>query len=398
MGNICEYIISTLLVFKDGVYQVHRYNTRKQFLDKHPEIKQYLDSKYGYCESIQEQLYCLIHNINEKPKCYCGNCVKFKSFPYGYYKFCSRKCSENSVEVRDKIKNTMDFRYGKDRRLILDKFKQTCIAKYGCENPMQNENIKQKSKETNINRYGVTCTLHNDKVKEKVKKTCLLLYGFENPMQNENIRQKAYNTNISRYGYKFATKNDMVKEKTKHTNILRYGVENVFQNESIKNKIRNTTLLHYGVCYYSQTQDFSDIIRNKSVFIQQRIYNTKKRNNSFHISEPEKLCYDYLISKYPDIIYQYKSEEYPFNCDFYIPSKNLYIELNIHWTHGGHPFDETNINDIMVLEKWKSKNSKFYNMAINTWTVRDPYKRKIAMKHNLNYLEIWSLKNIEDIL
>lgn len=398
MGNICEYIISTLLVFKDGVYQVHRYNTRKQFLDKHPEIKQYLDGKYGYCGSIQEQLYCLIHNINEKPKCYCGNYVKFKSFSYGYYKFCSRKCSENSVEVRDKIKNTMDSRYGKNRQLILDKFKQTCIAKYGCENPMQNENIKQKTKETNIKRYGVTCTLHNDKVKEKVKKTCLLLYGSENPMQNENIRQKAYNTNIIRYGYKFATKNDMVKEKIKHTNILRYGVENVFQNESIKNKIRNTTLLHYGVCYYSQTQDFSDIIRNKSVFIQQCIYNTKKKNNSFHISNPEKLCYDYLISKYPDIIYQYKSEEYPFNCDFYIPSKNLYIELNIHWTHGGHPFDETNINDIMVLEKWKSKNSKFYNIAINTWTVRDPYKRKIAIDHNLNYLEIWSLKNIEDIL
>ena len=52
----------------------------------------------------------------------------------------------------------------------------------------------------------------------------------------------------------------------------------------------------------------------------------------------------------------------------------------------------------MVLEKWKSKNSKFYNIAINTWTVRDPYKRKIAMEYNLNYLEIWSLKNIEDIL
>ena len=40
--------------------------------------------------------------------------------------------------------------------------------------------------------------------------------------------------------------------------------------------------------------------------------------------------------------------------------------------------------------KWKSKKSKYYNKAINDWTVRDVIKRQIAKENGLNYLEIFS--------
>lgn len=48
MNDISEYIISTLLVLKNNVYEVHRYNTRRKFLDLHPEIEQYLNKKGNY--------------------------------------------------------------------------------------------------------------------------------------------------------------------------------------------------------------------------------------------------------------------------------------------------------------------------------------------------------------
>jgi len=32
-------------------------------------------------------------------------------------------------------------------------------------------------------------------------------------------------------------------------------------------------------------------------------------------------------------------------CDFYIPSEDLFIELNRHWSHGGHFYDPNNIED-----------------------------------------------------
>ena len=65
------------------------------------------------------------------------------------------------------------------------------------------------------------------------------------------------------------------------------------------------------------------------------------------------------------------------------------------WTHGPHPFDKNNINDLKLLEYWKSQNKDFYNVAINTWTIVDPNKRNIAKENKLNYVEFWNIIDIE---
>ena len=96
---------------------------------------------------------------------------------------------------------------------------------------------------------------------------------------------------------------------------------------------------------------------------------------------------------YPDVITQYKDARYPFACDFYIPSLDLFIECNYHWTHGGKPYEGTE-NDKKIVEKWKTKNTKFYNNAIQTWTVRDVNKRNTVKENKLNYIEFW---NIDDL-
>ena len=86
---------------------------------------------------------------------------------------------------------------------------------------------------------------------------------------------------------------------------------------------------------------------------------------------------------------------YPFKCDFYIKSLDLFIELNAHWTHGKHWFDENNEDDIKQLESWQQKNIEFYQNAIETWTIRDVNKRKIAADNNLNYVVLWNQKDID---
>ena len=89
--------------------------------------------------------------------------------------------------------------------------------------------------------------------------------------------------------------------------------------------------------------------------------------------------------------------KYPFNCDFYIPELDLYIECNFHWTHGHKPFDKDDEYCKKQLFNWKFKaeNSQFYKNAINTWTVRDVNKRKIAQENKLNYIEFWNLNEIK---
>lgn len=121
---------------------------------------------------------------------------------------------------------------------------------------------------------------------------------------------------------------------------------------------------------------------------QEKRNNTLRKNNSFNTSKPEEDYYNYLLTIYDkdDIIRQYKSTKYPFNCDFYIKSEDKYIECNYSWLHGGHPFNGKNLEDIRKLNTWikKSSTSKFYENAIITWTIRDQNKIAIANKNKLN--------------
>lgn len=132
------------------------------------------------------------------------------------------------------------------------------------------------------------------------------------------------------------------------------------------------------------------IVNNKPE-VRQKSYDTKKKNNSFNTSKIEEQLKDYLISHNINFKTQYKSDLYPFMCDFYFPDKDLYVEIQGSWTHGGKPYDSEDEDCIRQLELWKSKNTKYYDKAIETWTVRDVNKRNIAKINNLNLIEIFSI-------
>ena len=86
-----------------------------------------------------------------------------------------------------------------------------------------------------------------------------------------------------------------------------------------------------------------------------------------------------------DVVRQYYDKDrYPFHCDFYIKSKDLFIEYQGFWTHHTHPFDETNEEDLKQVKLWESKDTDFFRNAIYTWTDLDVKKRKIAENNNLN--------------
>lgn len=143
----------------------------------------------------------------------------------------------------------------------------------------------------------------------------------------------------------------------------------------------------------------SDITKS----ILHKIYSTKKANNSFNISEPENNVYQLLLSKFSqsNIERQYFNKElYPFNCDFYIKSLDLYIECHFNWTHGGRPFDSTNEDCTKQLNDWKekAKSSKFYQNAIYTWTDLDVRKLQTFMKNCLSYKIFYNYKDFEQWL
>lgn len=127
-----------------------------------------------------------------------------------------------------------------------------------------------------------------------------------------------------------------------------------------------------------------------------------KQNKTFNSSKPEEDFYQALLLLFPkeDIKRQYRDSRYPFNCDFYIYSLDLFIELNLSWTHGGHKYDKKAKCDQLKEAFWreKAKTSKYYKLALDTWMHRDIIKIHTAKLNKLNYLMAYNNKDIEEIL
>ena len=153
------------------------------------------------------------------------------------------------------------------------------------------------------------------------------------------------------------------------------------KSDIVKNNVMHTCLLHYGVEHPTQ---------NKKIML--KAFDARIKSIKGHrFSKKEDEIYNYLITIDKDTKRQYYSELYPFHCDFYLPNFQVYIEYQGMWTHGLHPFDKDNKDDIEILNKWeiKAETSKFYRSAIKNWTITDPLKRKTAKDNKLNYLEIF---------
>lgn len=78
----------------------------------------------------------------------------------------------------------------------------------------------------------------------------------------------------------------------------------------------------------------------------------------------------------------------------------MYIKLNGHFVHQTHLFDKDNPDDVSTLNKYKdlAKTSSFYDKVIHIWTVVDVEKHKVAKENNLNYILLWSVKDINKFL
>lgn len=357
----------------------------KEIIESNIELKEYLDTRYKDSASINETLYRILHNVEERPVCrFCGSPATFNKGKFNdicVSKTCiRRKVSEHNLEkygvtnishikeVRNKISSILKNKSTEEKRLMLDKRKSTCQSLYGVNNCWQSEEKK-----------------------EKIRQTCLEKYGVENGGGSMQSIEKIKRTKFERHG----DPNYTNTEKMKQTCLERYGVENTSQLKSTINKIENTMLNKYGVKNYTQSEEYK--LRHNE--IETKKNNTHKENNSFNVSRKEDMCYEILKEKFPDIIRQYRSKEYPFNCDFYIPSKDLYIEFQGSWVHGKHPFDETDEDDVKKLELWKARTekSRYYKNAIHTWTIRDIRKRNMAKENHLNYIELWNLDEARQI-
>ncbi len=210
--------------------------------------------------------------------------------------------------------------------------------------------------------------------------TCKKHYGVTNPLKNKEIQQKAYKTYKEKTGYLNPSQNPSVQMKKEETCMKNFGVKSPSHSKKIRKKQIQTLIKNFGCINPSQ----SETIKNKKRA-------TMKKNNSYNKSKEEEYINKILCEKFGEVKRQYVSKVYPFACDFYIPSLNLYIEYQGYWAHGNEPYNKNNIEHQKILQNWTNNTHPQYKNAIKTWTTKDPLKRNTARKNNLNWIEFFTI-------
>lgn len=376
-------------------------NLHKSKLENIPEIyKKYLDNRFDYITSYKEAIYRIKLKLEIHPKCpICGKYVKINKIPTNLFqKTCgNKKCNIKLTQIN--LEKTCKEKYGVkcvfQNKDIKEKIQKTCLYKYGVTNPLKNKEIQNKLKETCLNKYGVTNGGASKEAQEKIKRTCLKKYGVDNVFKVPEIIEKCRNTLYEKTGYRFALQNKDSINKMMLTNLINYGtLQYNMSNEYCRARIEKTNLEKYGNINPFGSKE---IIKKLNYKKQHEHAVQTMVKNGCGMSGEENICYDILLSKfdYNDIKRQYKESRYPYHCDFYIKSLDLFIEYQGYWTHNNHIFNPMDLNDINILKIWESKN---YQNGIYTWTIKDVEKRNIAKKNNLNYKEIWTINEMHDFV
>lgn len=383
-------------------------------------------------------------------KCQCStNHTKMKETTQKYWD----EVKNGAENTRSKKRTeTMNERYGglskfsKDRiDIIKSKGIKTIQERYGCESWsdfVRQDWVQEKMLTTAKERHGVNSwsELHslpeiNEKRKASGLKHIQEKFGVEDFhelymmawLQEKKIETlKAHGWN----SYSEMITDPRIKEKIQNTIKEKYGYDSLgdfIASPQNQEKVKKTLKRKYGVDSISEflklpetEQKFLKTIKerwhvnSRTEFqlleeIQYKKENTYRRNNSYGKSKDEDRIYTILKDSYPDIIRQYKEKRYPFNCDYYIPSLDVFIEYQGYPGHGGHQYDPSNESGIELVcilqekanilrNKRQTTELNLYDKYIRAWTIMDPKKRSVAAKNKLNYIEIWPGWTIEEII
>ena len=373
-----------------------------------------------YCNAIYEALVGLLQHIRFKhhltsKQIYdnlckregdgiCIICFKPTEFKYGKYLLtCSPECKAKWVSIDG----------GRAKKISLK------MRKYNTESYIEKArsihgdlfDYSQTEIETVLDSISIICRKHGqfDTIakyhldnmwggcRKCAAESMVVTKASWSEEKKEEVKNTRRKTNKRKFGNE-AGPNPFGSKAFANIMLDKFGVENPFCSEEIKEKIKKTNLKKYGVdnpAYLEKTVKASHTKQAN-----RKRYITHKKNNSFTASQPEDDFYEFLLSLFDaDDVFRHYADDprYPFACDFYIKSLDLFIELNLYFTHGFHWFNKDNPDDLKKVEMWKerSKGKDLYSGAVYVWTESDPKKREAAVKNNLNYVVLWNLEDIE---
>jgi hypothetical protein len=159
-------------------------------------------------------------------------------------------------------------------------------------------------------------------IREKIQETNIKKYGYKNPQQNEEIKNKTNNTILDKYGSTCIFKTPYFKEKTIQTNLEKYGVPHHSQNPEVSELILKNSyckkeyIMPSGNILY--LQGYEPFMLDYLLMIE----NIDEDNIFTKRNEVPEIWYSDKIGK--------KRRHY---VDFYIKSQNRCIEVKSTFTN-----------------------------------------------------------------
>ena len=172
--------------------------------------------------------------------------------------------------------NSRNKKYYEDKGYVFTKMKDPILVRI--EDLPNGSNVKVKvrcdycgkeyfvswDKRIKSNRHiNKDCCNNVECTSKKSQESMYLIYG-KNVINDDNVREKIKNTNIQRYGSENVFGSDIIKKKIASTNIEKYGYDNPVKNKEIQEKIKNTCMKKYGVPCYLNLDYSGDKIRGEN--------------------------------------------------------------------------------------------------------------------------------------
>ena len=271
---------------------------------------------------------------------------------------------ERVTEITEKRRKASLEKYGVDhhrkRPEIAEKIRQTNIERYGSPNPFGNTEIRQKARNTfaekHLNNEDNLRNLVNNR-----RQTSMARYGVEHPMLSAEIKNRLADTMLSRHGVRHALQNKNLNDKRKSTNLERYGCEEPIASPAVRMKIAKTVQDRYGYDNWAKSavsEWAMGVLSDPAVFSAElcgmtldqakdhlgvslrTVLNYASKHDlrgifsMVKITNPEILIKDLLTELIGSSNFEINRKNiiHPMELDFFIPDKNLAIEVNgLYW-------------------------------------------------------------------
>lgn len=271
--------------------------------------------------------------IIEKDSCGSKTCTSKKRIESNLKKYGCENPSQNK-EVKNKQENTL-------------------FKKYGVKVPSKNKKIIDKMKSTNVERYGTSCSLHSKEIKAKTIETWKKNYGCDHPFGSPEIREKINNSMQIKYGDHF-TRTKEYREKTKNTCIKKYGKEHHLMCDNVQEKRKKTNIKKYGKEYPSQNENIIEKILSS------------KKGKLIKYGKTQKEIKNYLeqISRSEFKTHQILNRE----IDIFSAKMGIAIEYcGLYWHNERSPSPRNKEYHYLKYDMCKNKNIRLLTIFEDEW-------------------------------